>query len=115
MKDTYEDYVKPPPYADNQESNDPLITKLRLRIQQDLNQIHGVYDSQILDIDEKKNKLLLQLELKYKDDIASINKNRTDDVSFYNEKAIKHIDNLITTMHNSPQKNELSWWEKLFG
>ena len=111
----YEDYVKPPPYTDSQGSSDPLITKLCMRIQQDLNQINGVYDSQISDAEERKKKEFLQLELKYKDDIAFINKQRAKDVSMYNQKAEKHIDNLISTMHNSPQKMVLSWWEKVFG
>ena len=47
MKDV-DDYVKPPPYIDTPlPDNDPLIYKLKLRIQQDLNQINGVYDYQI--------------------------------------------------------------------
>lgn len=114
MKDTYEDYVKPPSYTDSQGSDDPLISKLRTRIQQDLNQINGVYDSQISDTEERKRKEFLQIELKYKDDIAMINKKREKDITMYNEKAEKHIENLINTMHNSPQKMVLSWWRKPF-
>ena len=115
MKDTYEDYVKPPSYTDSHGYDDPLISKLRTRIQQDLNQINGVYDSQISDAEERKRKEFLQIELKYKDDIAMINRKREKDVAMYNEKAEKNIDNLITIMHNSPQKMVLSWWEHIFG
>lgn len=115
MKDTYEDYVKPPSYTDSQGSDDPLISKLRTRIQQDLNQINGVYDSQIADTEERKKKEFLKLELEYKEKIAAINKQRSRDISTYNEKAEKNIDNLITTMHNSPQQIALSWWDRLFG
>lgn len=73
-----------------------------------------MYDSQISELEERKKKEFLQLELKYKDNIALINKQRTKDVSLYNEKAEKHIDNLITTMHNSSQKIVLGWWDRLF-
>lgn len=118
MKNTYEEYVKPPSYIDSQVSKDlsdiPLISKLRVRIQKDLNQINGVYDIQIAEVEEKKQKLMQKLELESKANIESINNQRIKDISIYNEKAEKHIDNLISSMHNSPQKITFSWWEKLF-
>ena len=79
MKDTYEDYIKPPQYQhkDIQGSEeDPLIKKLKLRIQQDLNQINGVYDSQISEAEEIKKKRFLKIESEYNDIISSINKQR---------------------------------------
>ena len=55
MNDAYDDYVQPPKYEDTQDFNNPLTMRLKLRIQQDLNQINGVYDSQIFEaIDVKK-------------------------------------------------------------
>ena len=42
MNDVYDDYVQPPKYEDTQDFNNPLTTRLKLRIQQDLNQINGV-------------------------------------------------------------------------
>ena len=115
MKETYEDYVQPPTYRDSQGSDDPLIKKLRLRIQQDLNQINGVYDSQIEEAEEVKKKKVMKLEAEYNDSIGLINKQRNNDISIYNEKAEKHIDNLISTMHNCQQKPLESWWSRFFG
>ena len=118
MKNTYEEYVKPPSYTYSQGSDalpdDPLFSKLRGRIQQDLNQIYGVYDTQIAEAVEKKQKLMKKIELEIKENIESINKQRIKDISLYNEKAEKHVDNLISTMHNSPQKIVVAWWEKIF-
>lgn len=114
MKDTYEEYVKPPSYKDSQGSDNPLITKLRTRIQQDLNQINGVYDIRITEAEEEKTKKMIKLDLEYKEVIETINKQRANDINTYNEKAERHIDNLISTMHNSPQQMVLSWWDKLF-
>jgi len=118
-KIVYEDYVIPPSYVERQDSGDNqddyLISKLKGRIQQDLNQINGVYDTQITEAVEKKKKLVQKLEVEYVDIIDRINKNRTQDISKYNEKAEKHIDNLISTMHNSPQTVVVSWLGKIFG
>ena len=115
MKDTYDDYIKPPQYQykDIQGSEeDPLIKKLKLRIQQDLNQINGVYDSQISEAEEIKKKRFLKIESEYNDVISSINKQRKNDISIYNEKAEKHIDNLISNMNNIPLKI-MTWWERI--
>lgn len=116
MTDSYEEYVQPPSYKDSAGSDDdPLIAKLRLRIQQDLNQINGVYDSRIKDAEERKRKRLLEAEAEFVDVTKLINKQRSEDISVYNEKAERHIDSLISTMNNSPQQMVMGWWEKLFG
>jgi hypothetical protein len=115
MKDTYEDYVKPPSYIDSQGSDNILITKLSTRIQKHLNQINGVYDCRITDADEKKKKMILKIEQGYNEVINTINKQRNKDISNYNDKAEHHIDTLISTMHNSHETIVLGWWEKLFG
>ena len=116
MKDTYEDYVKPPQYKDIQSfDEEPLIKKLKLRIQQDLNQINGVYDTQIVEADEIRKKRIIKIESEYNDVVVLINKQRKNDMSIYNEKAEKHIDNLISNMNDIPQKNVMTWWEKIFG
>lgn len=115
MKDSYEDYVQPPSYTDSHGSDNPLIGKLRLRIQQDLNQINGVYDTRITDAEEKKRKRMLEVDKEYQEVTKTINKQRVHDISVYNDKAERHIDNLISTMHNSPQQIVKGWWEKWFG
>ena len=98
MNDVYDDYVQPPKYEDTQDFNNPLTTKLKLRIQQDLNQINGVYDSQIFEATDVKKKRFNTIELEYKDIVMSINNHRNHDISIYNENAEKHIDNLISNM-----------------
>ena len=120
MKDrqeSYEEYVKPPSYTESNgtggKSDDPLITKLRTRIQKDLNQINGVYDSRIKESEEKKKKMMLLIDQEHKDIVATINKQRTKDIETYNETAERHIDNLISTMHNSPQTIVLGWWDNI--
>lgn len=116
MKDSYEEYVQPPSYIDsNGSDNDPLITKLRLRIQQDLNQINGVYDNKITDAEQNKRKRILEIEKEYQDVTKTINKQRCNDICIYNENAERHIDNLISNIHNSPQQIVKGWWDKLFG
>lgn len=117
--EVHEDFVKPPSYeeSDSQvnKTDDPLITKLRTRIQQDLTQINGVYDCRINESEEKKKKMMVLIEQEHTDIVAMINKKREKDINTYNEKAERHIDNLISTMHNSPQTIVLCWWDKLFG
>ena len=111
----YEEYVKPPSYInDHQNKDDPLITKLRLRIQQDLNQINGVYDYQISESEQNKTKRLKCIEAEHLSIIENINKQRNEDISRYNEKAEQYIDTLISTMTNSNQKNIQSWWSYFF-
>ena len=95
MNDVYDDYVQPPKYEDTQDFNNPLTTKLKLRIQQDLNQINGVYDSKIVEAIDVKKKRFNTIELEYKDIVMSINNHRNHDISIYNENAEKHIDNLV--------------------
>ena len=114
MKEMYDDYVQPPSYKDSEGSDDSLIKKLQLRIQQDLNQINGVYDSQIAEAEENKKKNVMKIESAYNDAVELINKQRKNDIFIYNEKAEKHIDNLISTIHNS-QKSVESWWSRIFG
>lgn len=110
----YEEYVKPPSYScinnEREHEVDPLIKKLRVRIQQDLNQINGVYDSQISECDKDKLKKQKQLDLEYTVKIEHINNQRKIEISFYNEKAEHHINNLISSMNNSV-KQITSWWD----
>jgi hypothetical protein len=115
MTDTYEEYVKPPSYIYSIDHDDPLFSKLSIRIHQDLNQINGVYDNLITVAEEKKNKMIEKFVMEYKDNISSIDKQRKKDIDTYNEKAEFHIDNLISTIHNSQQKRGLSWFNKIFG
>lgn len=116
MNDVYDDYVQPPKYEDTQDFNNPLTTKLKLRIQQDLNQINGVYDSQIFEATDVKKKRFNTIELEYKDVVMSINNHRNHDISIYNENAEKHIDNLISNMCLiQPKEEPITWWEKIFG
>jgi iron uptake system EfeUOB component EfeO/EfeM len=115
MTDTYEEYVKPPSYTYSNDNDDPLFSKLSIRILQDLNQINGVYDNLITVAQEKKKKMIEKLDMEYKDIISTIDKQRKKDIDTYNEKAEFHIDNLISTIHNSQQKPTLSWFDKIFG
>ena len=58
-----DDYVKPPPYLERKyhstdtksDDSDSLITKLKLKIYQDIYQINGVYDIQIAEHQSIKN------------------------------------------------------------
>jgi hypothetical protein len=112
MKDVYEDYVKPPSYVHNIVNNDDLlISKLRTRIQQDLNQINGVYDLQISESEHNKNKIIKNIESEHLSSVEDINKQRKDDIFSYNEKAEQYIDNLISTMNGSNQQKIQSWWD----
>ena len=112
MKDNYEEYVQPPSYIESHiPDDDPLITKLRLRIRQDLNQINGVYDCQISECEQNKSKQIKQIELEFLSIVENINKQRRKDLNIYNEKAEHHIDNLISSMNNSTPRKVQSWWE----
>lgn len=108
-----DDYVQPPSYNEIQISDDSLIEKLRTRIRSDLNQINGVYDAQIKEAEQIKGQKLHKLELEYQETIRVINSLRNKDISNYNNKAEKHINDLILSMHNVPL--QLSWWKKMFG
>lgn len=112
----YEEYVQPPSYVDVQcPEGDQLIAKLRLRIQQDLNQINGVYDIQISESEQTMRSHIKKLEDIHQDNVVHINNQRAKDIAAYNIEAERKIDNLISTMHNSPQKNVQSWWGTVFG
>lgn len=113
MKDTYEDYVQPPSYIDSTGSEDPLISKLRLRIQKDLNQINGVYNNQIADSEKEKTLQLKQVESHYNKIIEDINKQRKHDIDQYNSQAEQRIDELISSINNYSVQQE-SWFKKLF-
>ena len=115
MKD-YEEYVQPPSYVESPIiDEDQLINKLKLTIQKDLNQINGVYDTQISDSSQQIEDIIKKAQEDHNDRVLSINKQRDIDKAIYTQKAEKQIDNLINTMHNSPQKLSKSWWETLFG
>jgi hypothetical protein len=112
MKDMYEEYVKPPSYVHNNvDKDDLLISKLRMRIQQDLNQINGVYDLQISESEHNKNKKIKNIESEHLSSVENINKQRKEDIFKYNEKAEQYIDNLISTMNDSNQQKIQSWWD----
>ena len=64
MKDG--EYVQPPSYNDSysdspiqKSENNSLISKLRVRIEKDLNQINGVYNNQITEAEKQKQKRLI--------------------------------------------------------
>ncbi len=108
----YEEYVKPPSYVHNNvDKDDLLISKLRMRIQQDLNQINGVYDLQISESEHNKNKKIKNIESEHLSSVENINKQRKEDIFKYNEKAEQYIDNLISTMNDSNQQKIQSWWD----
>ena len=116
----YEEYVQPPSYVDAHvdvkcPGDDQLITKLRLRIQQDLNQINGVYDNQISESEQIMRSHEKKSEDAHQDRIVTINNQRYNDIAAYNREAERQIDNLISSMHNSPQKIVQSWWSTIFG
>ena len=115
MKSTITDYIQPPSYTESQRKIDTTLTdKLKARINQDLIQINGVYDSQITEAEQNKIKNIEVIENNHKKLIESINEQRKLDISRYHKKAEKHIDNLISSMGNSPQKITYSWWQQLF-
>jgi len=115
MKD-YEDYIQPPSYVESTIIyDDQLINKLKSTIQKDINQINGVYDSQILDSTQQLEDMIKNAKEDHNKRVSSINNQRDIDKEIYNKKAEKQIDSLINTMHNSPQKLSKSWWEILFG
>ena len=112
----YEEYVQPPSYIDAQSPReDQLISKLRLRIQQDLNQINGVYDTQISESEQIMRLHIKKSEDAHQDRVNNINNQRSNDIATYNREAERQIDNLISSMHNSPQKIVHSWWSTIFG
>lgn len=114
MNDKYEDYVQPPSYTEKEISDDdPLISKIKFRIQQDLNQINGVYDSKILEHEQNKSKKIKQIDLEYRSMVENINKKRKEDIDKYNENAEYHINTLISSM-NSNNKKPQKWWEWVF-
>lgn len=115
MKNTYEDYVKPPSYKENQVTdNDKLMSSIRLRIQKDLNQINGVYDCQISECDQNKSKKIKQIELEYNSLIENINKKRKEDIDKYNQNVEKHIDSLISSMNNCKENKKQGWLDWVF-
>jgi hypothetical protein len=119
MIQSSEDYIIPPSYKVSQETQDsdvnkelnhtdnPLFTKFCSRIQKDLNQINGVYDNRIVDAEENKRNEIKKLVKEYYVVVNKINKQRSREISMYNEKAESHIDGLIST------SSALCWWEKL--
>jgi len=112
----YGEYVQPPSYVDVQyPEEDQLITKLRMRIQQDLNQINGVYDTQISESEQTMKSQVKKSEDAHQYRVATINNQRANDITAYNREAERQIDNLISTIHNSPQKIVQSWWSTIFG
>lgn len=116
MKNTTEEYIQPPSYVESQkDKNNPLISKLQLRINQDLNQINGVYDSQIAETEKNRIESIKRIEEKHQQTIDMINKQRERDIADYHKQAESRIDNLISSMGNSPQKVTRNWWEHLFG
>lgn len=111
----FDDYIKPPPYIEKELSdNDPLISKLKLRIQKDLNQINGVYDSQISETFEIKSVEIKNIERKYENDISVINKKREQDIKEYNTQANIHINNLIMSINNPVKINDIKYKKSLY-
>ena len=104
-EDTYDDYVKPPSYSESHAdmSDNDLMSKLRTRIQQDLNQINGVYNEQISAADKHKQKLIQNIEVDHNREISNINSKRKKDIAEYNDRAEKNIDNLILNMNSQPK------------
>lgn len=114
MKDSYEEYVQPPQYeVDEKDSDNPLIQKLKTRIQQDLNQINGVYDIQIEEASQQKVKAVEKLEKQFEQYVNDIDRQRKEEIEKYNQKAEQKINGLISNM-NIPEKRNKSWWDYLF-
>jgi hypothetical protein len=114
MKAEFEGYVKPPSYEDSQEtlsSDNPLISKLHKRIYMDLQQINGVYNEQLEDLEKSKLKAIKAVENDYKRRIEGINRQRIYDIEKYNAQAEKRIDELISSINNPVQtkKTFLEW------
>ena len=122
-----DDYVKPPPYLERKyhstdtksDDSDSLITKLKLKIYQDIYQINGVYDIQIAEHQSIKNIKVCKLEEEYKIIVDSINKQRKKDIDIYRNKAERCVDNFIIAPEiesHQPSicnKNKYSWLQWL--
>lgn len=119
MKDSeIDDYIKPPSYSYvdsvnnlKYEKEDSLIVKLKLKIGQDMHQINGVYDMQIEESKNAKNKLVSKLEADHIIVVTNINKQREKDLERYRKKAELCVDNLITSPEITIKPKEYSWIE----
>lgn len=112
--DDYEEYVQPPSYIDSKldETSEPLINKLRSRINKDINQINGVYDTQISDLERQMNSAIERIKEQYTKKIVEINLERKKDIEKYNSKAEYRIENLIISIENPStimKKSFISW------
>jgi len=109
-----EDYIKPPCYTDSSTiSSDPLVKKLQIRIQKDIHQINGVYDEKISEEEDKKKRSIAEIEKEFEETVGLINQKRKDEISEYNGKAEKYIDNLINNMNTPPETSTPYWFVDL--
>ena len=117
MEDLRE-YIKPPSYEESIKppSDNKLISKLQLRINQDLNQINGVYDSQISDVVSNMTKRIEEIKKESQKEIEEINFSRKKQIEMYNDNAEKHIDQLLVSIGKSEvnKGGMISWIKSLF-
>lgn len=108
MKDI-EGYVTPPPYDENTKNNCPLIAKLEKRIQQDINQIKGVYQTMISDAERWKIESISDINEEHDKKVEKLTKQMEAEIEKYNSNATKHIDNLINEMNKPEEKPNWAW------
>lgn len=106
-KDIYEEYVQPPSYnnSDCKNKDNNLISKLKFRIEKDLNHINGLFDSQVEESQKEMDTKIKEIRKMYTDNMNKINKNRQFEIGEYNSQAETSINSLefsqINTIHTT--------------
>jgi hypothetical protein len=104
--DTGTDYIElPVSNRNNLNITDPLVSKLKKKIESDIIQLNGIYDMEIKTAEKE-----LEIEIKYIRDrysemISNINKRRAKEREEYTKRAEKQIENLLGTDDQSLSKN----------
>lgn len=99
-----DNYMFPPAYAaavGQVPDDDPLMNRLKTRIEKDILQINGVYNDRVATKENALHHHIAALNQTHSTDVAEIERNREIEINSYMTSAETSIDLLIHTMAGS--------------
>jgi hypothetical protein len=95
------------PYAD------PLMERLKTRIERDMLQINGVYNDRVATKETALRRNIEVLNKTHSNDVAEIERQRDVEIKEYMTSAETRIDLLIHTMTGSSPVPEVPMWDRV--
>jgi hypothetical protein len=98
----YDEYVKPPAYSELVKSTD--LDRINVLLSSDLNQINGVYDTQIIEHKIETDRMVDAMKKAHETFVRNLNKKRDTDLAGYTLSAEQRLQNLLVSFNKDEEQ-----------